>query len=99
MSKKAMIKIAADIGMTIVLMFLMAFELVGREAHERLGMGLFLLFIVHHILNRSWLKHVFRGKYTPFRIFTDSPCVFCAEFYAGIYGERYYHVPLCVCVS
>ena len=94
MSKKAMIKIAADIGMTIVLMFLMAFELVGREAHERLGMGLFLLFIVHHILNRSWLKHVFRGKYTPFRILQTVLVFFAlssmlASMVSGIIMSRY----------
>lgn len=94
MSKKAMIKIAADIGMTIVLMFLMAFELVGREAHEWLGMGLFLLFIVHHILNRSWLKHVFRGKYTPFRILQTVLVFFVlssmlASMVSGIIMSRY----------
>ncbi len=27
-----------------------------------------ILWIVHHILNRSWYSHLFKGKYTPARI-------------------------------
>lgn len=46
----------------------MAYSLVGETAHEYLGIGMFLLFIAHHILNIAWWKHIFRGKYTPFRI-------------------------------
>ncbi|WP_122642106.1 DUF4405 domain-containing protein [Luxibacter massiliensis] len=68
MSKKAIIKILIDIGMTISLMFLMAFELVGREAHEWIGMAMFVLFLVHHALNLTWTKNIRRGTYTPFRI-------------------------------
>ena len=30
---------------------------------------MFLLFIAHHILNGSWYKGLFRGKYSPVRIF------------------------------
>ena len=31
---------------------------------------LFLLFfILHHVLNRNWLKNIAKGKYTPFRIY------------------------------
>ena len=68
MNKKMKIKIAADIGMTVLLMLLMAFEMVGREAHEWIGIGMFVLFVLHHILNRTWIKNLFKGKYTPFRI-------------------------------
>ena len=46
----------------------MAFELVGRTAHEWIGAGMFILFILHHILNWKWSKNLFRGKYTLFRI-------------------------------
>lgn len=28
-----------------------------------------ILWIAHHILNRSWYSHLFKGKYTPVRIF------------------------------
>ena len=55
--------------MTAALLLLMAYGLVGEEAHEWIGMGMFFLFILHHILNRKWLKAVPKGRYTPFRIF------------------------------
>ena len=29
---------------------------------------MFLLFIIHHILNRGWYQALFKGKYTPVRI-------------------------------
>lgn len=66
---KKKIRIIVDCGMTLLLPLLMAYSLVGEAAHEYLGIGMFLLFIAHHILNIAWWKHIFRGKYTPLRIF------------------------------
>ena len=54
--------------MTAALLFLMPYELVGRAAHEWIGTEIFLLFILHHILNRKWTAHMFKGKYAKFRI-------------------------------
>ena len=68
MNRKQIWKIAVDIGMTAVLLLLMAYSLVGEAAHEWLGIGMFALFIIHHILNSVWCRNVFKGKYTPFRI-------------------------------
>lgn len=68
MKPKATIKIIIDILMTAALLFLMGYQLWGDTAHEIVGAGLFLLFIVHHILNRNFYKNLFRGKYTPMRI-------------------------------
>lgn len=68
MSRKTIFKIIVDIGMTVTLMLLMAFEMVGREAHEWIGMGMFLLFVIHHMLNHTWTKNIRKGRYTPFRI-------------------------------
>ena len=65
---KPKLKICIDILMTAALLFLMPYELVGRAAHEWIGTELFLLFILHHILNRKWTAHMFKGKYTKFRI-------------------------------
>ena len=45
----------------------MAYSLVGEAAHEYLGIGMFVLFIVHHIMNIAWWKNLLRGKYTPIR--------------------------------
>ncbi|TGY91183.1 hypothetical protein E5329_22480 [Petralouisia muris] len=39
MKHKAILKIVADIGMTVMLLFLMTYELIGEAAHEWLGIG------------------------------------------------------------
>ena len=54
--------------MTLVLLFLMGYQFWQDAAHEWAGAGMFLLFIVHHILNISWYRSIFKGKYTPARI-------------------------------
>ena len=69
MSKRSKIKIIADIGMTVLLLILMAYEMVGRQAHKWLGVGIFALFAAHHILNAEWSKSIFKGRDTAFRIF------------------------------
>lgn len=68
MTPKMIAKIGVDIVMTILLLFLMAYELVGQAAHEWLGIGIFVLFVAHHILNRRWFGTLPKGKYTPLRI-------------------------------
>jgi hypothetical protein len=68
MKRKTILKIAVDIGMTVMLLLLMTYELIGAAAHEWLGIGIFGLFVVHHILNRKWIRCVFKGKYAVFRI-------------------------------
>ena len=65
---KKKIRIIVDCGMTLLLPLLMAYSLVGEAAHEYLGIGMFLLFVIHHILNIAWWKNLFRGKYAPIRI-------------------------------
>ncbi len=68
MKKKFVFKIAVDMVMTVLFLFLMARQLTGDSAHEWLGAGMLILWIAHHILNRSWYSHLFKGKYTPVRI-------------------------------
>ena len=65
---KKHIRILVDCGMVLLLPLLMAYSLVGEAAHEYLGIGMFLLFVIHHILNIAWWKNLFRGKYAPIRI-------------------------------
>lgn len=69
MKPKAAFKIAVDLLMTLGLLFLMGYQFWGDAAHEWVGAGMFLLFIAHHLLNGSWYKSLFHGKYSPFRIF------------------------------
>ncbi|WP_343082751.1 DUF4405 domain-containing protein [Blautia producta] len=68
MKRKIIFKIAVDIGMTFMLLLLMTYELIGAAAHEWLGIGMFLLFVIHHILNSRWSRNIFKGKYSPLRI-------------------------------
>lgn len=65
---KKNIRIAVDVGMIVLLPLLMAYSLVGETAHEYLGISMFLLFVVHNILNIKWWKNIFRGKYNYIRI-------------------------------
>ena len=69
MKAKTIIKIAIDIIMTAALMLLMGYQFWGESAHEWIGAGMFALFIAHNILNISWYKTLFKGKYSPARIF------------------------------
>ena len=68
MKPKQIIRMTVDIGMTILLLLLMAFMLTGQKAHEWLGAVELVLFIAHHVLNARWLKNIGHGKYTPFRL-------------------------------
>ena len=63
------IKMTIDVLMTAALLFLMGYQFWGETAHEWVGAGMFVLFLLHHILNGSWHKNLFRGKYSPMRIF------------------------------
>lgn len=60
-----------DIAMTILLPLLMAYSLIGETFHEAIGTVIFVLFILHHILNRRWYGSLFRGKYTVSRAFQN----------------------------
>lgn len=68
MKPKQILKIITDILMTAVLLLLMAYSLVGEALHEWLGIGMFVLFVCHHVLNSKWSRNLFKGKYTSFRI-------------------------------
>lgn len=68
MKPKMIIKIAIDIAMTIALLLLMTYELIGQAAHEWIGIGMFVLFVAHHVLNGKWGKNLLKGRYTSLRI-------------------------------
>lgn len=68
MKSKMKIKIGIDFLMTILLLLLMAYQVVGETLHEWFGAALLVLFITHNILNIKWYKNLFKGKYKPIRI-------------------------------
>lgn len=51
MKTKSRVKIIVDLCMAIALLLLMAQALIGEVAHEWIGSGMFVLVIVHNILN------------------------------------------------
>lgn len=45
MNTRQIIKITVDAAMTLILLLLMTYELIGQAAHEWLGIGIFALFV------------------------------------------------------
>lgn len=63
------VKRIVDIALSVTLLLLMAFQVTEQLAHEWLGVTMFALTIVHQILNRKYYASVFKGKYSPLRVF------------------------------
>ena len=68
---KLKLKPMVDILMTFALLLLMSYELLGSTAHEVVGVVMFVLFVVHHVLNINWAMHLAKGRQTPIRIFQN----------------------------
>ena len=62
------IRKTADILMTVLLMFLMAYQVTGEALHEWIGISMTVIVIIHNILNRRWYTALFRGSYSGIRV-------------------------------
>ena len=63
------LKITIDILMYGLYVWLMGYRIIrGLDLHGILGIVLLVLFIAHHVLNISWWKVIFKGKYSSRRI-------------------------------
>ena len=58
--------------MTVLLLFLMAYQVTGEVAHEYIGVAMTLTVIVHQILNRKWYGVLFKGRYNACRILSTT---------------------------
>ena len=67
--KMNIIKRIVDVALMVTLLLLMAFQVTEQLAHEWLGITMFVLTIVHQVLNRKYYAAIFKGKYSPLRIF------------------------------
>ncbi|MGN0363193.1 MAG: FMN-binding protein [Bilifractor sp.] len=67
-SKSTVRKRMIDIILSIFMVILMSFQVVGGFWHEWIGIAMTVLVVVHNILNRVWYKNLFKGKYNPNRI-------------------------------
>lgn len=54
MKPKMMLKMGLDLVMTVLLLCQMAYMLIGEAAHEWMGAAMFVLFLLHHVLNWRW---------------------------------------------
>ena len=66
-NKKA--RLIVNIGMVILLPFLMAYSLIGEQFHEIIGSMMLVLFIIHLIQNRNWIAAIPKGRYNARRTF------------------------------
>lgn len=94
MKPKQIVKITVDMAMTVSLLLLMTYERIGQSVHEWLGIGMFVLFVLHHILNRKWCKALLRGKYTVLRVLQTTlvaAVLFCmlGSMVSGVMLSRY----------
>ena len=91
---KAVLKLAVDGLMTILILFLMGYQLWGEVLHEWAGAAALVLFIIHHGLNRGFYKTLFQGSYSVMCVITL--CIDCLvlivmlmQMYSGIVMSRY----------
>lgn len=61
---KKVCKLCIDIGMLVITVLLMASERTGIVLHMFLGVVLFVLFIIHNILNLPWWAGIGKGTYS-----------------------------------
>lgn len=80
--------------MSLAMLLLMEYGLIGEKLHEWIGMAMFALFITHHILNRRWLCSITKGRYTLQRIVQTVTAVLIllcisGSMFSGIVISRY----------
>ncbi|GAB6393083.1 MAG: DUF4405 domain-containing protein [Treponematales bacterium] len=68
MTAKQKARFIIDLAMTVLLLFALAYRIIGDIAHEWVGIALCALFIIHNFINRHWWANIFKGKYAPRRI-------------------------------
>lgn len=62
MKTKRKIQITVDVLMLGILLLQMSYSIAGEVLHEILGIALFILFLLHHILSVSFSKALVKGK-------------------------------------
>lgn len=72
MKPKQLCQHIVDGAMSLCLLLLMGYELIGQANHEILGIIMLVLFLIHHLLNRKWITRFFKGEYKAYRIFQTS---------------------------
>ena len=61
-------KIILDVCLTLLLGCQMAYSLISEVSHEITGICMVALLVLHHILNGGFHRHLFNGRYSPYRV-------------------------------
>jgi len=85
--------------MSAGMLLLMTYAVAGEKFHEWLGVVMLSLFLIHHIINKTWHKNLFRGSYTPLRtmlLIIDLLVLACmlAQAASGIALSKHVFAPL-----
>lgn len=77
-----------DIMMSVLLLFLMAYQVTGEVLHEWIGIFMTLLVVIHQILNIRWYGALLKGKYGSYRIISTVVTVLllCSFFMTALCG-------------
>ena len=70
--------------MTAALLLLMPYSLVGEAAHEWIGVGMALLFVLHLALNGKWIRSLGKGRYSAYRILQTVLAALCLLTMVGL---------------
>ena len=78
-----------DVCMTVLLLFLMAYQVTGEVLHEWIGMGMTLLVIIHQILNRRWAARHFISSDRHMRdVHERTRSAFLIRHFEGIFFQK-----------
>lgn len=56
-----------DALMTLLLLLLMGYSLIGEVIHEWLGIAMLALLIIHHAMNLAWYRSLGKGRFSAYR--------------------------------
>ncbi len=68
MKQTSKFRMVIDIIMTVLLLFLMAYQVTGNLYHEVLGATMLVLFLVHNGFNVKWYGAILKGQYSAARV-------------------------------
>lgn len=61
-----------DLGMLLLWLFALGYQITGDVAHEWIGLTVLLVFIAHNILNGWWFQRFLSGRYSARRILNSA---------------------------
>lgn len=70
--------------MTAALLLLMPYSLIGEAAHEWIGVGMALLFVMHLALNWKWVQGLGKGRWSVYRILQTVLAALCLLTMVGL---------------